>query len=87
MKIKILKPSEANMWYNKYVGEIFEIDESKTTETTYTIKEKAVRWVREVYKEDCLLLEYNECPECLQPTPEDELDMFGGLCEECCSWD
>lgn len=23
------------------------------------------------------------CPECLQPTPQDELDMFGGLCEEC----
>lgn len=25
----------------------------------------------------------SKCPECLQPTPQDELDMFGGLCEEC----
>jgi len=24
-----------------------------------------------------------KCPECLQPTSEDELAMFGGLCEEC----
>lgn len=24
-----------------------------------------------------------KCPECLQPTDQDELDMFGGLCEEC----
>lgn len=23
------------------------------------------------------------CPECLTPTTQDELDMFGGLCEEC----
>lgn len=23
------------------------------------------------------------CPECLEPTPQAELDMFGGLCEEC----
>ena len=63
MKIKITKPSEANMWYNKYVGEIFDIDESKTTDTTYSIKEKAVRWVRQVYKEDCVLLENHVCPE------------------------
>lgn len=26
---------------------------------------------------------FSKCPECLQPTPEDELRMFGGLCEEC----
>jgi len=26
---------------------------------------------------------FSKCPECLQPTPQDELDMFGGLCEEC----
>lgn len=24
-----------------------------------------------------------ECPECLQLTDTQELDMFGGLCEEC----
>lgn len=23
------------------------------------------------------------CPECLTPCPQEELDMFGGLCEEC----
>lgn len=23
------------------------------------------------------------CPECLQPTHQEELNMFGGLCEEC----
>lgn len=23
------------------------------------------------------------CMECLQPCSEEELDMFGGLCEEC----
>lgn len=26
---------------------------------------------------------FSKCPECLQPTPQEELDMFGGLCEEC----
>lgn len=24
-----------------------------------------------------------ECPECLVIVPKEELDMFGGLCEEC----
>jgi len=24
-----------------------------------------------------------KCPECLQPCTQEELDMFGGLCEEC----
>jgi len=24
-----------------------------------------------------------ECPECLQPTDQGELDMFGGVCENC----
>lgn len=24
-----------------------------------------------------------KCPECLQTCSQDELDMFGGLCEEC----
>jgi hypothetical protein len=24
-----------------------------------------------------------KCPECLQRTPQDELDMFNGLCEDC----
>lgn len=23
------------------------------------------------------------CPECLQPTDQEELDMFGGICEHC----
>lgn len=23
------------------------------------------------------------CPECLEPTPEDELDLFNGHCEDC----
>ena len=23
------------------------------------------------------------CPECMEETSQDELDMFGGLCEEC----
>lgn len=26
---------------------------------------------------------FSKCPECLQPTTQDELDVFGGLCEEC----
>ena len=26
---------------------------------------------------------FGKCPECLQPTPIDELNTFGGLCEEC----
>ena len=26
---------------------------------------------------------FSKCPECLQSTPQDELDTFGGLCEEC----
>lgn len=26
---------------------------------------------------------FSKCPECLLPTPQDELDMFGGFCEEC----
>lgn len=25
----------------------------------------------------------NQCPECMQYTAKDELDMFGGLCETC----
>jgi len=24
-----------------------------------------------------------ECPECLRPTDQEELDMFGGVCENC----
>lgn len=24
-----------------------------------------------------------ECPECLQPKTQEELDTFGGLCEDC----
>lgn len=24
-----------------------------------------------------------ECPECLNEVDQEELDMFGGLCEEC----
>lgn len=24
-----------------------------------------------------------KCPECLQDVDQEELDMFGGLCEEC----
>jgi hypothetical protein len=28
-------------------------------------------------------MEKSKCPECLQPTSEEELSIFGGLCEEC----
>ncbi len=24
-----------------------------------------------------------KCPECMNPISQEELDMFGGLCEEC----
>lgn len=27
--------------------------------------------------------EETRCPECDEPTPQDELDMFDGLCEYC----
>ncbi len=32
-------------------------------------------------------IEVVKCPECLNPTPQEELDMFGGLCEECMNQD
>jgi len=56
MKIKIIKESEANMWYNAHVGETFEVDERKTTEDYYTVKETFLRWVRHVFKSDCVVL-------------------------------
>lgn len=57
MTIKITKESEANMWYNRHVGEEFEIDENKTTDQYYVVKEKALRWVRHVFKCDCVIIE------------------------------
>jgi len=27
--------------------------------------------------------EETKCPECMEETSQEELDMFGGLCEEC----
>ena len=27
--------------------------------------------------------EQSVCPECLQPTTEEELNTFGGICEDC----
>lgn len=59
MKIKIEKKSQANMWYNNHIGETFEIDERKTTDNYYVIKETVLRWVRHVFKEDCIVLNQN----------------------------
>lgn len=57
MKIKIIKESEANMWYNLHVGETFEVDERKTTDAYYVVKETLLRWVRHVFKSDCEVVE------------------------------
>lgn len=35
------------------------------------------------FKERIGLGMFSECPECLRKVDSDELDMFGGLCEDC----
>lgn len=41
---------------------------------------------KEFYKFECEALKEDQqtiCPECMDPTSTEELDMFGGFCEEC----
>jgi len=56
MKVKIIKESQANMWYNTHVGEYFEVDERKTTDRFYVVKDDIFRWVRNIYKSDCIII-------------------------------
>jgi len=56
MKVKIEKQSETNMWYNRHVGETFEIDERKTADDYYVVKESVLRWVRHIFKSDCTVV-------------------------------
>lgn len=42
-------------------------------------KEESEQWLNT----DAIKKAQIVCSECLQPTTEEELNMFGGLCEDC----
>jgi hypothetical protein len=56
MKVKIIRESVDQKWYDVHVGESFEIDERKTTDQFYFVKETFLRWIRPIYKSDCVVL-------------------------------
>ena len=49
-------------------------------------KDQALKYAKDLeIKEELNQAQEGEtiCPECMEPTPQQELDMFGGLCENC----
>lgn len=64
MNVIITRQSIDGKWYDNHIGETFSIDEEKTNDAFFFVKEDFLRWNRPIYKSDCEIISGdNSCKE------------------------